>query len=55
MNKPLQRSVKGLQVYINTVKADKEDIKALKRNIKAKKDRIKRVVLLQSKIRIYTV
>ena len=44
-----------MQVFINTIKADKDDIKALKKAVRNGKDRIKRIVLLQSKIRIYTV
>lgn len=56
MNKPFTKESKnGLEIYINTVKSDKDDIKALKAAIKNGKDRIKRIVLLQSKIRIYTV
>ena len=55
MNKPFTKERDGLEIYINTVKADKDDIKALKEAIKNGKDRIKRIVLFQSKIRIYTV
>ena len=44
-----------MEIYINTIKATAEDLKALKQAVKMKKDRVKRIVLFQSKIRIYTV
>ena len=44
-----------MEIYINTIKATAEDLKALKQAVKNKKDRVKRIVLFQSKIRIYTV
>ena len=34
MNKPFTKERDGLEIYINTVKADKDDIKALKEAIK---------------------
>lgn len=46
---------RNVDIYINTIKASKEDLKALKQALKNKKDRIKRIVLFQSKIRIYTI
>ena len=44
-----------MSVYINTVKADKDDIKALQSAIKNGKDRIKRILFFQNSIRVYTV
>ena len=44
-----------MEIYINTVRADKEDVKALQKAIENKKDRIKRIVFFQNAIRIYTV
>ena len=44
-----------MEIYINTIKATADDLKALKQAVKNKKDRVKRIVLFQSKIRIYTV
>lgn len=44
-----------MEIYINTVRADKEDVKALQRAIEQKKDRILRIVFFQKQIRIYTV
>lgn len=44
-----------MEIYINTIKADKDDLKALKKAVKAKKDRIKRILFFQNSIRIYTV
>ena len=43
------------EIYINTVKADKEDMKALQKAIKKKKDRIQRITFTKSQVRIYTV
>lgn len=44
-----------MSVYINTIKANAEDLRTLKRDIKNGKNRIKRIVLFKNKVRVYTV
>ena len=44
-----------MEIFINTVKATPKDIQALKNALKNKKDCIKRIVLFQKSIRIYTI
>lgn len=43
-----------MQIFINTIKADKDDLQALKKAIEEKKDCIKRIAFFKDKIRIYT-